>query len=265
MTRIVHLSDLHFGLHRAALVEPLLALVNQQAADLVVITGDLTHRGRPGQFREAREFIDRITAPVMAVPGNHDVPLFNIPVRFLLPWAGYRQAISTDLAPTSGQGRVRVLGLNSVDPFAWQRGIVRKEDIPRIIGGLDPLAANVVALHHPLQQLPQVHKDLASNASTALGRFEAAGVRVVLSGHLHHWVAAALLDRGHPGILQIQAGTALCDRSTDRQNEFAVLDFKDETMSIDRHIAPADGIVFRSPERIELSRQSGVWQVVETA
>ena len=113
MTRILHLSDLHFGFHRQSLVEPLLARINRAAADLVVVTGDLTHRGRPGQYGLAADFLSRITAPVLSVPGNHDVPLYNIPVRFLIPWRGYRLAINPDLDPAGVAGRVRVLGLNS--------------------------------------------------------------------------------------------------------------------------------------------------------
>lgn len=261
MSRIIHLSDLHFGLHREALVEPLLALVNRLQADMVVVTGDLTHRGRPGQFAAAADFLDRITAPVMVVPGNHDVPLYNIPVRFLLPWAGYRQAISTDLAPTRAVGDARVLGLNSVDPFAWQRGIVRNGDIDRVIASLDPLATNIVALHHPLEHLPEIDKELAGNAPAALSRFAQAGAQIVLSGHLHIWAAEALLSRSsHPGLLQIQAGTALCSRPGDRQNEFAVLGIDGPRLTIARHIAPMSETSFQPPRMLRLTRESGAWR-----
>lgn len=247
MTRVLHLSDLHFGLHRADLVEPLLERINTARADLVVVTGDLTHRGRAGQFREAAGFLDRITAPLMAVPGNHDVPLYNIPVRFISPYGDYDQEISTDHAPTGAVGWVRVHGLNSVDPFAWQRGVIHEADIDRILGSLDPLAVNIVALHHPLQQLPDVDKELARRASEALTRFEAAGVRMALTGHLHRWDAGTLLAQGHPHLLQVQAGTALCARETDLQNEFAVLDIEGDDLTIERHIAPMGETDFRIP------------------
>lgn len=260
MTRIAHLSDLHFGLHRPELVGPLLDRVNTSRVDLVVVTGDLTHRGRPGQFRQAREFLSRLQPPVIAMPGNHDVPLFNIPLRFLRPWTGYRAAIDTRLAPVVQAGQARVLSINSADPLAWQRGVLRPGEIPRVLGGLDPLSVNIVALHHPLQHLPQVDKRLARGALEARRRFEAAGVRIALSGHLHRWAAVELLEMGHPGLLQVQAGTALCARESDRQNEFAVLDLGDDDLTIERHICPMPRTAFEPPRMLRLVWRDGGWR-----
>ncbi|TRW94772.1 metallophosphoesterase [Paracoccus sp. M683] len=260
MTRILHLSDLHFGFHRAALVGPLLERVNAARVDLVVVTGDLTHRGRPEQFEAAAKFLSRITAPLMAVPGNHDVPLYNIPVRFLWPYAEYDRQISPDRAPAKVACRARVFGVNSVDPLAWQRGVVHGEDVDRITASIAVPEVNIVALHHPLQQLPQVDKELARDAPDALARFEAAGVRVALSGHLHRWAAEELLDLGHRHLLQVQAGTALCARETDLQNEFAVLDFDGDDLRIERHIAPMGQAGFGEPEVSELSYGENGWR-----
>lgn len=260
MTRIAHLSDLHFGFHRAPLVDPLLDRVNRSGADLVVITGDVTHRGRMGQYAQAARFLSRIRAPVMVVPGNHDVPLYNLPMRFLAPYWGYRRTLGRDLAPTRQVGDLRVIGLNSVDPFAVQRGTIRDREMARLIGGLDPLATNVVAVHHPLEQLDQVDKELSRRAPEALARLERAGAQVVLSGHLHVWATGAMLDQTtHPGILQIQAGTALCGRVSDRQNEFAVLQIDGPVLTVERHVAPMDEPTFRPPEHEWFSRESGVW------
>lgn len=260
MTRIVHLSDLHFGYHRQGLVGPLLDVVNRAQADLVVVTGDLTHRGRPGQFRQARDFLSRINAPVISTPGNHDVPLYNVPIRFLTPWTGYRQAIDSELAPVRQVGRVRVQAVNSVDPFSWQKGVIREGQIGRVIGGLDPLSMNIVALHHPLQQLPQVDKDLARRAPQALRRFEDAGAQIVLSGHLHLWAVQDLLTMGHPGILQIQAGTALCARPTDLRNEVSVLQIAGDDLLIERHVCPMPELRFQAPQILRFTRTGGRWR-----
>lgn len=260
MTRIVHLSDLHFGFHRAALAEPLLARVNGAGADLVVVTGDVTHRGRRGQYAQAAAFLSRIRAPLMVVPGNHDVPLYNLAVRYLAPYAGFRRAMGRDLTPVRQVGGARVLGLNSVDPFAVQRGIIRKGEIGRLIGGLNPVATNIVALHHPLEHLAQVDKELARRAPEALARLDRAGAQIVLSGHLHVWATGAMLEQtAHPGVLQIQAGTALCGRLSDRQNEFAVLQIDGPMLTVERHIAPMDEPDFRPPEYEHFSRESGIW------
>ncbi|MTD99398.1 metallophosphoesterase [Paracoccus sp. YIM 132242] len=260
MTRIVHLSDLHFGLHRAALTDALLERVNRARADLVVVTGDVTHRGRRDQYAQAAAFLKRIEAPLMAVPGNHDVPLYNLAVRYLAPYAGFRRVMGPDLTPTRQAGAVRVLGLNSVDPFAVQRGIIREGEIGRLIGGLDPQAMNIVALHHPLEQLAEVDKEPTLRAPEALARLERAGAQIVLSGHLHVWATGAMLDQtAHRGVLQVQAGTALCGRPSDRQNEFAVLQLDGPLLTIERHIAPMDEPSFRPPEYEHFSRESGIW------
>ena len=85
MKKIVHLSDLHFGRIDPALVEPLAEAVNETAPTLVVVSGDLTQRARSQQFKEAREFLDRLPRPQVVVPGNHDVPLYDVLSRFARP------------------------------------------------------------------------------------------------------------------------------------------------------------------------------------
>ena len=94
MTRLLHLSDLHFGFERAALVEPLLERVNASNADLVVVTGDLTHRARSAQFAQAAAFLRRIEAPLIAVPGNHDIPLYKLADRMMRPFQRWRRSIA---------------------------------------------------------------------------------------------------------------------------------------------------------------------------
>ena len=97
MRRVVHLSDLHFGRDRPALLTPLLHAVNSLAPDLVVISGDFTQRARPEQFKTAAAFIAALQPPTLSIPGNHDVPLDNLLLRIFLPWRGYRKWIDRDL------------------------------------------------------------------------------------------------------------------------------------------------------------------------
>lgn len=263
MARILHLTDLHFGFHRQALVGPLLARIAQLRPDLVVVGGDLTHRGLTGQMQQARAFLDGIEAPTICMPGNHDVPLWNVVARMFWPFAGYRRHFGPLLTPVGRAADVRVMAVNSVDPYAWQRGKIRAREIGRVIGNVDPMGTNIVALHHPLQQLPSVDKALARRATKALSLLEASGVQVVLSGHLHRWAVDALLDtRQHPRVLQIQCGSALCARVTDVQNEFALLDIDGPALRLERHAAPMDDPRFGAPEIAEYSRASGVWRRV---
>ncbi|MBM3605594.1 MAG: metallophosphoesterase [Alphaproteobacteria bacterium] len=263
MARILHLTDLHFGFHRQTLVQPLLSRITELRPDLVVITGDLTHRALTDQMQEARRFLDRIEAPLMLMPGNHDIPLWNPVARMFWPFRGFRKHFGPLLAPVGRVDDVRVLSVNSADPYVWQRGKIRQGEIGRIIGGVDPLGTNIVALHHPLQQLPRVDKALARRAREALGRLEAAGVQVVLSGHLHRWALDEVLDTGrHPRVLQIQTGTALCARISDRWNEFVLLQVDGPRIVVERHRAPMDKGGFQPPDLAAYSRASGVWRRV---
>lgn len=259
MTRLLHLSDLHFGFERSELVEPLLDLVNASGANLVVVTGDLTHRGRSAQFVQAAEFLRRIEVPLIAVPGNHDIPLYHLSDRVMNPYLRYRRRIADDLEPLAQVGRLRVQGLNSVDPLAWQRGVLTPAQTRQVAGRIDPDCVNIVALHHPLEQRPEVDKALMRGAPEACARLEADGVAVALTGHLHIWSVGAFQPPAGRGLLQVQGGTALCARETDRQNEFAILDFQDTDLLIQRHVAPMDETGFRPPQQIRFRHRDGRW------
>ncbi|KKL76017.1 hypothetical protein LCGC14_2049130 [marine sediment metagenome] len=122
MSRLIHLSDLHFGKDRPDLLAPLLSAVNGYDPDLVIISGDLTQRAREKEYRAARAFIDRINAPVLSVPGNHDIPLHRPFTRFLTPWRYYRYWIDRDLTPVHEGPDFIAVGINTVDRFKWQTG-----------------------------------------------------------------------------------------------------------------------------------------------
>ena len=100
MRVVAHLSDLHFGRIDPAALEPLRRRVIELTPDLVVISGDLTQRARAQQFREARAFLDSLPGPQIVVPGNHDVPLYNVLARFLRPLA---RLPPRDRPPTSSR------------------------------------------------------------------------------------------------------------------------------------------------------------------
>src|SRR5688572_30840752 len=99
MRTIAHISDIHFGDADHEVVERLVEKIGELAPDLVVVSGDLTQRARSAQFREARAFLERLSCPKLIVPGNHDVPLYNIFDRFLRPLTKYKKHITSDLTP----------------------------------------------------------------------------------------------------------------------------------------------------------------------
>src|SRR5215208_2322300 len=125
MPRIIHLSDLHFGAHDPKLVDAVEGQVNADKPDLVVVSGDFTQRARTEQFKEACEFLDRLREAghdVLGVPGNHDVPLYDVLRRFLSPLARYRRFIDDSLCPFVELPGVAVLGINTARSLTVQDG-----------------------------------------------------------------------------------------------------------------------------------------------
>lgn len=242
MTRIVHLTDLHFGSHRAELVDPLRRALGAARPDLVVVTGDLSHRAHGAQLAQAVAFLDGLGLRYVAMPGNHDMSLFNLPRRFLMPFRGWRRHVSPDPAPAADVGDLRIRSANTADPFSWRRGVLRDADLRRIVAGVGPgpgsgpgtgSGLGVMACHHPLVEPPGFKRGETRGAAQALPALVQAGVRVVLSGHLHHWEIGLGITPDRPGpILHVQTGTALCQREDERDHGFSVLDHADPLMTV---------------------------------
>jgi 3',5'-cyclic AMP phosphodiesterase CpdA len=193
--RIAHVSDLHFGHHDEQVAASLITDIIAQAPDLVVISGDFTQMGTPSEFEAARAFLDRLRSPIFAVPGNHDVPQWNLVQRFLHPYRDYRRFISPELEPFVEMEGVAIAGIRSVrrvrGGLDWAQGLISLNQLQALSARFDRAAADsvrVVVVHHPLLmperqlQKPQRRVD---NADRALRAFSELGVRLVLSGHFH--------------------------------------------------------------------------------
>ncbi len=197
MTRIAHISDLHFGAEDPAVVEALVGELNDGGYDVVAISGDLTLGAHHSEFRAARLFMDRLHPPVIAVPGNHDLTPYRLWERFLDPYGRWRTTIGLRTEPTWNDERVVVAGLNSARRLGlhwdWSRGRVTRARLDRLLrrlAGFPPGLVRVVMTHHPLLP-PESAPDtpVAGGAARALEAFARAGVRLVLAGHLHRGYA----------------------------------------------------------------------------
>jgi 3',5'-cyclic AMP phosphodiesterase CpdA len=230
-TRIAHLTDVHFGAVDAAVVAGLVAEVRADAPDLVVISGDLTMGARRWEFRAARRFMDALSVPCLAVPGNHDITPYRIVERFLLPYARWREEIAEETEPTWQDRRVAVLGLNTARRMAphldWSRGRVTGGRLRRLLARLDAVPAGlvrVVVAHHPLLAPEgEVSSQIAGNAEAALAAFAEHDVRLVLSGHLHRSYARLSAPgtlRGGRAPLILQGGSATSVRLRGEPNAY---------------------------------------------
>ncbi len=265
MSRIVHLSDLHFGRDRPELETPLVEVVNRLAPDLVAISGDFTQRARPGQFARARAFLERIEPPVLSVPGNHDTPLDNLLVRFLRPFHRYKRAIDRTLEPTHETEDMVVAGINTVNRFSWQRGRLSPRTVNRIRHAFAGAGGRlrVVVLHHPLEHGPEVEKRLMRGAHHALSAMREGGADVVLSGHLHNTVTMPFSIA--PGCLFVQAGTGLSNRLRGEDNTFNLLSATRERIVVETYAAGETAAFELGATAVFGRTAQSAWERLETA
>ena len=231
MRTLVHISDLHFGRVDPGLLDPLRAAIVQVRPDVVVVSGDLTQRARSKQFREAAAFLRTLPGPQVVVPGNHDVPLYDVLRRFAAPLDRFREHITAEDFPTVIDDEIAVIGINTARSFTFKDGRINRAqvaEVERRLRGLPEHVTRIVVTHHPFD-LAEGHKrkrDLVGRAAMAMEAFAAAGVDVFLSGHLHHSLASSTAQRYRIdgfAALVIQAGTTTSTRTRTDGNAFNVL------------------------------------------
>ena len=207
--RLLHVSDLHAGTHEEREVEQGLAkLVERLEPQLVVASGDLAHRGRREQLERAAELLRSLGPPVLAVPGNHDLPY--TPARFVRPWTEFERIWETT-EPTASTQALHVVGLNSARPFRHQGGALsgaQLEDAARRLAAADEGALRVAVLHHHLIGAPwrAAHKRPVSRRNRVLHALVDAGADLILAGHIHQ---AAVSERHDFEVVGDEAHTAV--------------------------------------------------------
>lgn len=223
MNDVLQISDPHFGTERPEVLEALVRLEARLVPDVVVLSGDITQRAAVAQFAAARRFVDRLACrSVIALPGNHDVPLFNLPLRLFRPYARYRAAFGRDLEPVFESPSLLVIAVNSVVP-AWHKdGTVSEAQIQRVAARLERASrrqVRIVVTHHPLgARRAEDEHDLLRGAARARREWARAGVDVLMGGHIHSAYVLPLRDVD-AGIERdgwiFQAGTAVSRRVRD--------------------------------------------------
>ncbi len=271
MTRtLLHLSDLHFDHVDAEVIEPLVDLARRLQPDHVVVSGDLTQRARSVEFRSARAFLDRLPQPLLVVPGNHDIPLYNVLARFLGSLDAYRRIVTDDLAPFHQSDDLCILGLDTARPWRIKEGSVSKGQLrllQRRFAGVSPSAVKVVVTHHPFDPPPdEPHHQVVGNAHDAMRAMLASRVDLVLSGHLHRSRASHSAHRfvmdGHSAVL-VQAGTATSTRTRGEENSFNVIRVSADEMTIERMTWADTGRAFAVTDVDRFRRTATGWVTLE--
>jgi 3',5'-cyclic AMP phosphodiesterase CpdA len=270
---IAHLSDLHFGAADPVVVEALLASVAAVAPDLVVVSGDLTQRARRQQFVHARAFLDALPHPQLVVPGNHDVPLYNVWSRFVRPLAGFRRHITTDAHPVHVDDEIAVFGADTTRSFTIQDGGLRPSDVAvlsRQLAGAADSVMKIVVCHHPFDPLAgrRARMTLPRPAADAVSMLLSHGADVFLTGHLHVSYVGGTTTRyevaGRSAIV-VEAGTATSVRGRGETNSFNVLRCERGRIAIERMAWDPDAGVFIRAHRDRYERATDGWVAVAEA
>lgn len=221
MTVLLHISDTHFGTEEPPVVAALQRLAREQRPDIMVLSGDITQRARSDQFAAARAFCDSLQVPhLLTLPGNHDIPLYNVAARLFRPYAGYKAAFGNELEPELALDDVLVIGVNTTRPERHKDGVVSVRQVNRVVKRLHQARREqlrVVVTHQPACVMrPEDEKDRLHGGEVAVQAWARAGADLVLGGHIHLPYVSDICARVQPpaprSMYCVQAGTALSHR-----------------------------------------------------
>ena len=243
--KIAHISDLHFGAHDPAARDALLAHLIEARPHLVIASGDITQSATDAEFAAARMFFDELPMEVFVIPGNHDLPGFDL-TRFINPFARYKRHLIDVLDPELAAGPVHIKGINTarriLPHWNWANGAVsakQRRDIARaFVTATAPW--RILVLHHPLMSPKEFPLDIiVFNAKELLKTIADQRIDIVLAGHQHHAYIETRQETDHKTLF-VSASTAMSTRIRRQPQGFNMLEFNDTTVRIDM-LRYADG------------------------
>ena len=236
----------------------------------MVISGDFTQRAKLCEFQEARAFLDALPAPYLAVPGNHDIRLYDLYGRFVRPLQGYKRYISETVEPFYSDNELTVVSVNTARSLTFKGGRINEEQVRRIIRELKesvPGAIRILVAHHPLDLPDSLNHFLAGRSRMALAALATCGLDVILSGHLHVPYLPEAVERlrvgGHTALL-VQAGTAVSMRSRGYRNSFNSIETQHDQITITQHCWAPEKKDFDDESRARYRRVASGWAREDT-
>jgi len=264
MRTIAHISDLHFGRLDAPVAEALAHDLRQNPPSLLVISGDFTQRARRSQYAQAAEYRKLLPEPQLVVPGNHDVPAYDVFSRVFFPLRQYRKFIAEEINPIYQDDEMLVVGVNTARGFTQKSGWIRKNQMIQMVERFSkapPGLIKVLVTHHPFIPAPSdIKGDVIRGGRQILQRLEAVGVDVLLAGHLHlayHDDVRVFHVTAKRSVLSVQAGTATSTRRRGEPNAYNWLTLSPDKVSV--AVRTWTGNAFEESRMTHFHRINHVW------
>ncbi len=248
---IMQISDLHFGPpFMPEVAEAALQCCQRLQPSVLVVSGDLTQRARREQFEAARDYLARFPdIPRLVIPGNHDVPLYDVARRLNDPHRLYREIISPELNTALRVNGAVLVGLDSTAPrTSITNGRIRRWQLDFTADALHSAPADatkiVVAHHHFAPAHDSLNDQAMPQSERAINKFSELGVELILGGHLHRAYIGNSLDfypgeHRDRGIIIAQSGTTTSRRGRGRErekNSFNFIELGSSTIRITHYL-----------------------------
>lgn len=255
MPILAHISDLHFGTDIPTVTEALVKDIKAIMPNVIVLSGDVTQRGRRSEYESGAAFLRRFSTPVIVVPGNHDIPLYNPFRRLLRPFSRFEQLLEKYSTSYFCDDEIAIVGINTVNPLQLKHGKFQQEDAEILregFAGCRQAPWKIAVMHHPVvlygqtTETKELREKILRSGGAALSVLQECGVNVILAGHLHQ----SNIEELHTSLrtltapmLMLQAGTAISTRVRSEGNSYNVLTLEGDMCHISVRVF--DGTTFR--------------------
>ncbi|MEX0610398.1 MAG: metallophosphoesterase [Balneolaceae bacterium] len=262
MRRIIHISDLHFGRENKEIEQELLKDIHKHNPSVVVVSGDLTQRAKLGEFQAAKKFLAQIPFPKIIVPGNHDIPLYNLYGRFIKRLSRFRKHISKNIDKNFEDEEIAVFGINSARSFTFKKGRISMSQIKELKESLAMVGEEklkILVTHHPLPSLGRF--------GLALPVLEEGGMDVLLTGHIHESSVGNLktnLTLTNNKMLAISAGTAISARTRGEPNSYNLIEVKNQNLELKLCAWSPEESSFHQAGFFEFHKNGDKWEQVKS-
>lgn len=264
MKTIAHISDLHFGTEDKKIAKGLADDLNELSPSLIAVSGDLTQRARNRQYKECVKFLNTLPKPQLVIPGNHDVPLFDVFNRMLFPLKRFKRHISENLNPLYEDNEMAVMGINTARSLTWKNGRISVDQIKSLEKNLCSISDDkfkIVVTHHPFIPPPgDAGIELVGRSVKALDVIDKCKVDLLLAGHLHRGYSGDIrpyYPSRKRSVISAQAGTAISRRVRNESNAYNFITVVKEEIII--QIRLWNGKKFSKSEETKYHRNEDEW------